>query len=381
MSNKKTGNLRTLRVLISGALPPPMGGVGAYYQALLNSSLSEKVELSFVQTSSQKRKLLQTGKISYTNIITSLQDCWRFTKAVISNHPDIVHIGTAIGLSFIKHSYCVCISRVFRCKVLLHPHCSLSVLYFERSNYWKWYFRQIIKFTDGVIALSKEWLQLSSIVPNKPVYYLPNAIDLQPFKQSLDAHLSEGIPKQLPIVLYLGFIGQTKGSFDLIDAAFIVRSRGVDIKLNMVGDPLDLEVLGKLHEKITINHLDEFIKLHPHVYGKDKLDFLQQADIFVYPSFNEGMPMAILEAMACGLPVIASKVGGIPDLVHDGLNGILIEPRNPDQLATALIKLALDPNLCVSMGYEGSRLVTEKHEIEKHVTNLVNIYHKTYLGN
>ena len=218
-----------LRILISGALPPPMGGVGAYYQTLLNSSLPVQVDLDFVQTSSQERELSSSGKATLSNLIAAIQDCWRFTKAVLVNHPQLTHISTAMGLSFVKHTYCTCIARLFGSRVLLHPHCSLSVIYHERPKWWQWYFRQVIRLTNGVVALSKEWLQLSSIVPGRTAYYLPNAINLNLYRRAAEKHLSGGKLNNPCKVLYLGWLGKTKGSFDLLDAASIIHSQGMDM--------------------------------------------------------------------------------------------------------------------------------------------------------
>jgi glycosyltransferase involved in cell wall biosynthesis len=86
------------------------------------------------------------------------------------------------------------------------------------------------------------------------------------------------------------------------------------------------------------------------------------------------MPIAVLDSMVCGLPIVASRVGGLPDLIQDGINGILVEPGKPEQLASALNKLANDHQLCVSMGKVGYQLVYEGYDIKKHISELVNIY-------
>src|SRR4030042_4518984 len=144
------------RVLISGALPPPMGGVGVYYQTLLKSSLSDQINLQFVQTSTQNRINSSTGRASLPNLIGAIKDCWRFTRAVIVYRPKIVHIGTAFGLSFVKHTFCIIIGQLFGARVLLHPHCSFTVIYKERSKLWKWYLKQEIRLPDVIIVLSQE---------------------------------------------------------------------------------------------------------------------------------------------------------------------------------------------------------------------------------
>jgi hypothetical protein len=213
-------------VLISGALPPPMGGVGFYYQTLLNSSLAQHINFHFVETSSHDRQLSSTGTATFFNFIEAIKDCWRFSKAVFINKPQIAHISTAVGLSFVKHSFCILIARLFGCKVLLHPHCSLSVLYYERPNWWKIYFRQIIRLTNGIIVLSKEWLDLLKIIPERNVYYLPNALNTKTYESIAEAHLSDTQAKKSCNTLYLGYLGKSKGSFELLTAALDVRSHG-----------------------------------------------------------------------------------------------------------------------------------------------------------
>jgi glycosyltransferase involved in cell wall biosynthesis len=351
-----------------------MGGVGFYYQTLLSSNLPEHVNLIFVQTSSQKRELSSTGKATISNIIAAINDCWRFTKAIIIGHPQITHISTAFGLSFIKHSFCIAIARLFNCRVLLHPHCSLSSVYYERSKLWQWYFRKVIRWTNGVVVLSKEWLKLGSIVPERTVYYLPNAIDLELYHDVALKHFSSDCLTKTCKVLYLGYIGKQKGSFDLLDAAIMLQSQGLELTFDLVGGSLASGELEQLREKILPLHVEDYFRLHPLTYGTEKLNFFHNADIFVYPSYSEGLPIAVLEAMACGLPIIASRVGGLPDIIQDGINGILVEPGKPDQLASALQKLANDHQLRISMGKEGYHHVSEKHDIRKHVSELVNIY-------
>jgi glycosyltransferase involved in cell wall biosynthesis len=365
-------------VLISGALPPPMGGVGFYYQTLLNSSLAQHINFHFVETSSHDRQLSSTGTATFFNFIEAIKDCWRFSKAVFINKPQIAHISTAVGLSFVKHSFCILIARLFGCKVLLHPHCSLSVLYYERPNWWKIYFRQIIRLTNGIIVLSKEWLDLLKIIPERNVYYLPNALNTKTYESIAEAHLSDTQAKKSCNTLYLGYLGKSKGSFELLTAALDVRSQGLDMDFDLVGGALVPDELEQLHSIVNTSKLGKYIRIHPLTLGEEKLSFLRNADIFIYPSHFEGMPMAVLEAMACALPIIATKVGGLADLIQDGINGILVEPSKPDQLIDALVKLATDPQLRATIAKSAYQTVCEKYDVEQHVRQLVNIYYQVY---
>ncbi len=363
-----------LRVLIAGHLPPPIGGMATYYKILVNSKLSEYIDYCFVQTSSQKRVLASSGRATFKNLISAFRDCVRFTKALVSYRPQIVHIGTAFGLSFLKHSYCVLIAHLLGKRVLLHPHCSLPALYNDRSKQWQWFFRQVIHWTDGIIALSQEWLQLKSIVPGCKVFYLPNPVNVEDYHPALENHQSEIHNKGPLSILYLGYLGKAKGTFDLIEAANIIRARGIEMVFELVGSELTPGELEFLRKKVKQLILEGYVKLNNPAHGADKLAYFRNAEIFVYPSYNEGVPMAVLEAMASGLPIVGSRVGGLPDLIKD--NGVLFEPGQPEQLADILCGLANEPALRFSMQKISFQMVSEKYSVHLHISNLVDIYKK-----
>lgn len=370
-------NKRPLKVLVSGHLPPPMGGMATYYQSLIHSSLPEKVDLTFVQTSSHSRDFTQSGRGSISNMLLAVADIGRFTQALLRHRPQVCHIATAFGVSFLKHSICVVIARAFGSRVLLHPHCSISVLYLERSAGWKFLFRQVLRLTSGVITLSREWDQIQSDVPGCPVYFLPNAVDLALYQDVADERLSRH-QKQEPFrVLYLGHIGQAKGSNDLVAAAEKVISQYESVQFELVGEELVPGERAEMANEIVSRGLSDFVKLVPPVFGPEKILLFRNADVFVYPSYHEGMPMAILEAMACALPVVATRVGGIPELVCEGENGYLAAPGDVDQLAKGILQILRNPELGAALGLRSYQMIAERFDLEKHVQQLVEIYHQS----
>lgn len=376
MQKKGRRETEKIRLLISGHLPPPIGGIATYYQALLNSSLTEKVDLLFVQTSSQNRNLSHSGRVTYSNLIAAAKDYGRFFRGYITFRPELCHIGTAFGLSFLKHSICVITARVFGSRVLLHPHCGLSALYSDRPALWRFWFRQIIRLTDGLIALSNEWSQVSQIVPGTRVYLLQNSIDLAPYQAIAQDRLAQPLKNSAVSILYLGYIGAAKGSFELLEAARQLNSEGIRTSFDLVGGELRPGEADKLQQQIEILNLSHVIRIHPPVCGFEKLTCFRNADIFVYPSFSEGMPIAVIEAMASGLPIVASNVGGLPDMVRDEENGILVDPGRSDKLASALCRIINNPNLFRLMQQNSARIARERFDIEEHVERLVEIYDK-----
>ncbi len=119
------------------------------------------------------------------------------------------------------------------------------------------------------------------------------------------------------------------------------------------------------------NQLKDVVKIHPPAYGNEKLDYFRQAEIFIYPSFHEGIPIAVIEAMACGLPVVATRAGGLPDLVQEGVNGFLVPAGQAEALADQVAILIRDVPLRQQMQRESCRLAQEKLGIEQHVNQLV----------
>jgi glycosyltransferase involved in cell wall biosynthesis len=130
----------------------------------------------------------------------------------------------------------------------------------------------------------------------------------------------------------------------------------------------------QLKAEVIAAGLERFVHIRPAVSGEEKIGLFRLADLFIYPSYHEGMPMAVMEAMACGLPIIATQVGGLPDLVCPGFNGLLVPAGQPDQLADAVHELVANPGIRYSMRVNSFRLAQENFDIEKLVSRLLDIY-------
>lgn len=366
--------MKSSRVLISGHLPPPMGGIGTYYQTLLASSLPRRVNLRFIDTSLRRRPGAKTGSWSFSNLVSAIADCVRFTAAVVVYRPTICHISTAFGLSFLKHSACIVIAKLLGSKVLLHPHCSFYFLYERQSRVWQWFVRSVAGFCHGIIVISSEWKKLQEIVPACNIYYLPNAIDLSGYIEVGREKIDLPIDKPCLRVLYVGHLGKAKGSFDLICAAKTILEQGHGVVFDLVGQEQAAGDIKQLNAQVADAGLEPFIHIRPGVPGEEKIQLFRSADIFVYPSYHEGMPMAVIEAMACGLPIVATQVGGLPDLVCPGENGMLVPVGQPDQLAKAICQLIANPQMRYSMQINSFRFAQGKFDIEKLVPRLLDIY-------
>jgi len=380
MRSESFSDTKMPRVLISGHLPPPMSGIGTYYQTLLGSSLPRRVNLQFIDTSLRRRPGSETGSWSFSNLTSAIGDCIRFAKAVAIHRPEICHIATAYGLSFLKHCVCIVIAKLLGSKVLLHPHCSFYFLYEQQGKTWQWFVRKVIGFCDGIVVLSNEWKKFQEVVPGCQIYYLPNAINLLSYVDIGREKIKSKSDKPYLHILYLGHLGKAKGSFDLICAAKTILGQELGVVFDLVGQEQVIGEMKQLNTQVAEAGLEQFIHIQPAVTGVEKIELFRSADIFVYPSYHEGMPMAVIEAMACGLPIVATQVGGLPDLVCPGSNGLLVPAGRPDKLANAIYCLVVNPQLRCSMQTSSFQRAQENFDIENLVSRLVEIYQALLLS-
>jgi glycosyltransferase involved in cell wall biosynthesis len=148
------------------------------------------------------------------------------------------------------------------------------------------------------------------------------------------------------MLLFLGRVGKEKGALDLIDAVVRLRRDFPEITVSIGGNG-DIDVAMKRAHSYNLTENVHFLGW---VRGTDKERLLQQATVYVLPSYSEGLPMSVLEAMAAGLPVVSTFVGGIPEAISDGEEGFLIQPGNVDELVNRLSLLLRDPQMRERMG-------------------------------
>jgi glycosyltransferase involved in cell wall biosynthesis len=211
------------------------------------------------------------------------------------------------------------------------------------------------------------------IVPAWKVMVVPNGIDLLRFEvKALRVGRREtlGIPLEAPVVGTVGRLTEIKRQDLLIRAFGLMLDRAPDAHLLIVGDgPLGGE-LRRLADSLDLGDRVHFAgyEPHPEVY-------LAEMDVFALSSRSEGMPLAVLEAWAAGLPVVATHVGGLPELIQDGQTGILVDTDDEAPLAEALVGLIADPSRARQLGDNGRRRV----EADYSLGQMSQAYQRIYL--
>lgn len=211
------------------------------------------------------------------------------------------------------------------------------------------FIRLVWNHAAAVVANSEGLKKLALKFHNKiPIQVIPNGIDLDYFKPS---------PRdgKIPQLLFTGRVVYQKGLDLLIRALGAMKE--YDWELSIIGDG---SFKNQLHHLVDEKQLTRRVRFHGWCKQEQLLPILAQAHIFVNPSRHEGMPNAVLEAMASGLPIIATKIAGNEDLVIDGKNGFLVANENVEELRKALITLLTNKPLRLKMGKESRAMVEKK---------------------
>ena len=161
-------------------------------------------------------------------------------------------------------------------------------------------------------------------------------------------------------ILCVAALSRRKGHVVLLEAMASVLEQVPDARLTLAGDGTERDFLEQRAQELGVAHAVEFLGAVEH----DRMSALYDAaDVFCLPSFAEGIPIVLMEAMAMEIPVVATEIMGVPELVDDEKSGLLVPPARPERLATALVRLLTDPELREQMGSEGRRRVAADYDI------------------
>jgi glycosyltransferase involved in cell wall biosynthesis len=200
--------------------------------------------------------------------------------------------------------------------------------------------------------------------PDVPVVW--NGVDVDLFKPPADRHFGDRV------LLSVGRLGPGKGLEDLIEAISIISSGTTALKVVIIGDgPLRVS----LERRVNALGLAYLIKFEGPVTDRNRLrGYYQEASLFVLPSHHEGLPTVMLEAMASGCPILATRVGGIPSVVEEGVNGALVPPGDPRRLASAVQSLLADPIQLAAMGLRARQTIERGFSWEQIGERFIDLY-------
>ncbi|HYQ58282.1 MAG TPA: glycosyltransferase family 4 protein, partial [Draconibacterium sp.] len=294
------------------------GGVGA----VIDSYSKYFDEFKYIK--SQKPGSTLTKSVTFIQCLILL-----FWKLLTDEHLKIIHIhGASRGSFYRKYVVFLIAKYLFRKKLYYHIHgAEYHLFYAESKAVVKKRITKLINNADGIICLSTKWKAFfeSNFKP-KRIFIVSNIIDYP-------VHDARKVIGNQLTFLFLGQIGERKGIFDILKVLSKNKSK-YEGKLQLViGGNGELDKLNAIISKYGLETMVDFVGW---ISKSEKANWLQKSNVYILPSYNEGLPISILEAMSYGHPIISTNVGGISEIVKPGKNGILIEPGNLEQIESAI---------------------------------------------
>jgi glycosyltransferase involved in cell wall biosynthesis len=299
------------------------------------------------------------------------------SRVVEKNNVDLIHAHFAypeglVGLLAKRKTKKPLIITVHGYDILIEPSVGYGVRLSRKIDA---VIRMVLNQADAIIAASKETFNETCRIVNDAdkVQLIPNGVDVERFNPDLDgSHIRKelGIEGGTVVFSLKGHEPQY-GLEYLIRAASIVTEKKNDVLFVIGGDGSLRHYHEQLATKLGVKEKIMFIGRIP---PTEVPYYDAMSDIVVVPSLQEAFGLVISEAMACGKPVIGTKVGGIPDQIIDSYNGFLVQPRDPKEIAEKILRLIENPEEAKRMGMNGRKIAEKKFDISKRIDRIVSLY-------
>ncbi|NEU78908.1 glycosyltransferase family 4 protein [Nostoc sp. UIC 10630] len=350
--------MKQLQVLMLGPSLEQNGGIATVEKLIIKHNLPQ-FKIQHISTHDE-------GSITY-RVVVFAKALATFLWKLSSQEIDVVHIQISDGGSIFRKAICCVIAFLFDKPVLMHTHgAEFHLTYAKLPQMVQQVLSKVFQHCQGFVVLSESWQDyyvLNLGLNPKQVIVLPNPCELP-------TEVPERKNRTQISLVCCGRVGQRKGTFDLIKAfANLPNHQKKYTQLILAGDG-EIEKAQQLAASLNLSDQVTFLGW---INSEKRDEVLSQADVFILPSYNEGLPLAILEAMGWSLPVIATPVGGISELVISNQNGLLVTPGNIKQLSSAMELLIENENLRLSLG-SNARKNVEPLDIKNCSIRLADIY-------
>lgn len=348
MGNKSDSKTNKYIVMIGPDISA-RGGIASVIASYKASGFFEKWPILFLPTHQDGSKL--------TKLRRAISALSYFIFLLFKKRIGVLHVHAAVKTSFFRKALFMSFALLARVPYLLHIHSGQFPEF-----YWKdcsFFLKRSIRFfldhATMLIVLSPKWeFLLKGITANKNQRVIPNFVTMTERGTEVNPLRDQST------VLFLGRLTREKGFFDLLQAIALLRDDFPQLKLDACGDG----EIKPVNELIAELGLEDIVNLRGWVEGVAKVDLINRATLFVLPSYFEGLPVCVLEAMSYGLPVVASDVGGIPDVVKSGHNGIIIKPGDINGIVSAMRMLLSCPAQRMLMSSAALDTVTNQFSAE-----------------
>jgi len=316
-----------------GPLPPPLGGVGVINKSFQDIVSAKWNVLAFNTSTGKLNEDLYKVK-GFKNLLHFINNIFGLLTFLKKNRFKVVNVFVTSNIAFIRDSLIIILLWICRKKIIVHFHSKKKGEFFLRP-YTLGYVSFIFRFAKKVVVLSEDHYQyFSNYFDKSKIVVIENFVDYKLYDCEI---ANKGME-----FLYVGRLSQKKGFFDLINAVKIVKGKGFDLKINVLGTAENDEAKSFVDEELKNNILEENLILQGHIQGIQKYDFYKKCSIFIFPSHFENSPVVLKEAIASKMAIICSDIEANKNILKDKGNTRFFVSEDAADLATKIEDLLLE---------------------------------------
>jgi len=368
------------KVLLIGVLGPFDSGPTRVYETLLRSQFVNHFQVRFLDVRFAA-SIADFEKVRAAKFLRLIKYLWSVAFGLLRERYSALCIPLSTNRNaFLKDSLFAWLGFFFRIPVIVLEHgTNIPALYERSSRVVRWYMRVTLKRTARCVVLA-ECLRFNfePFVPPDRVESVYLGID--PLTPEDQRRLARPIQEHRLTVLYLSTLVRSKGILVLLDSLSKVLTARKDVRFIVAGgwgwD--STEVKTRIDRFLCEENFANAVSFIGPVQGTEKLGVLDGADVFVLPTLVDTAPLVLLEAMRAGLPIVATNVGAIPEIVLDGVNGLICEKGNPEDLAEKIINLVGNPTLRQQMSQESLGRFEKLFTAEKFAGRMIEVFESVF---
>ncbi len=359
-----------MKILILAQIPPPFHGQSIIQQYLVNAKWNW-CEKNFIRLDFSK-SIEEIGKFNFIKIFRLSNIIFKVWRIQLKGRMDIIFYPPTgpHKIPFSRDIITLCFIRWCSKKIIFQFHAGgFDILYHKLNLIEKYLAIKAYKNPDAAIILEPNLESEISWIKPKKVYVVPNGVE---------DYYENSSPKKdsnVNMILTVGMISVSKGILISIETARILKLTDYKFIWNFVGDFQSIKTKQEIESKISEYELAEYIYFYGSQVGSKKFSFYSNADIFCFPSFeNEAMPLVLLEAMMMSLPIVTTNWRGIPNIIDDNENGILVPIKDPQKLAEAIEKLINNKELRNKYATKAREKYLREFSVEKHLKRMEDVF-------
>ncbi|GGB12384.1 glycosyltransferase family 4 protein [Agarivorans gilvus] len=339
--------------------------LGTKQQGGIDSVIKAYEEDGFYATNVQHIRIAtHHGDNKWKDALRFPMACSKIVFQLLSTKFSIVHAHMSYKGSFWRKLICLLLAKACGAKTIIHLHGSeFKDFYQHSSRFTQYWIRWLVRHCDQFVVLSQGWADYIKSISGVSATVIPNYIKVRP---------SIAIERKTKDLLFLGALIDRKGIFDLAHACAALTDKSFTLHICGAGDKQQA-----FTDLIAQLGIDDKIVMHGWIDTEQKQQLLKSCTALVLPSYNEGLPMVILEAMAYKLPIVSTTVGAIPEVLKDRDSALLYAPGDIESLSQKLSQLLASPSLQRQLS-ERAFVIYQDYTPEKVLPNLGAVYENLY---